>query len=131
MVRAAVAHFNLSAIHPFLDGNGRLARALHSLVLMQGGIVAPPFASIDEYLSVNGGAYDLALRSTHGGRWQPERDARPFVRFCSRRTTSRPRCSGGARRSTTICGKSWNARSNVEVYPTGWSRRSPRPPLEA
>ena len=82
MVRAAVAHFNLSAIHPFLDGNGRLARALHSLVLMQGGIVAPPFASIDEYLSVNGGAYDLALRSTHGGRWQPERDSRPFVHFC-------------------------------------------------
>jgi len=82
VVRAAVVHFNLSAIHPFLDGNGRLARALHSLVLMQGGIVAPPFASIDEYLSVNGGAYDLALRSTHGGRWQPERDARPFVRFC-------------------------------------------------
>ncbi len=82
LVRAALAHFNLSAIHPFLDGNGRVARVLHSLVMFRGGIVAPPFASIDEYLSVNGGAYDLALRSTHGGRWQPERDTRPFVRFC-------------------------------------------------
>jgi Fic family protein len=82
LVRAAVAHLNLSAIHPFLDGNGRMARAVHTLVLARGGIVAPPFASLDEYLSVNSGMYDLALRGTHGGRWRPERDARPFVRFC-------------------------------------------------
>jgi Fic/DOC family protein len=26
MVRAAIAHLNMSGIHPFLDGNGRLAR---------------------------------------------------------------------------------------------------------
>jgi Fic family protein len=82
LVRAAVTHLNVSAIHPFLDGNGRMARAVHTLVLTRSGIVAPPFASIDEYLSVNSGMYDLALRSTHGGRWRPERDARPFVRFC-------------------------------------------------
>jgi Fic family protein len=82
LVRAAIAHLNVSAIHPFLDGNGRMARAAHTLVLARAGIVAPPFASIDEYLSLNSGMYDLALRSTHGGRWQPERDAWPFVRFC-------------------------------------------------
>jgi Fic family protein len=82
LVRAAMAHLNMSTIHPFLDGNGRMARAVHTLVLARGGILAPPFASIDEYLSVNSGMYDMALRSTHGGRWQPERDARPFVRFC-------------------------------------------------
>lgn len=82
MVRAAIAHLNMSGIHPFLDGNGRLARAIHTFVLARGGVTLPPFASIDEYLSVNAGAYEMTLRSTHGGRWQPERDARPFVRFC-------------------------------------------------
>jgi len=82
MVRAAIAHLNVSGIHPCLDGNGRVARAIQTFVLARGGIRTPPFASIDEYLSVNAGAYEMTLRSTHGGRWQPKRDARPFVRFC-------------------------------------------------
>src|SRR5207245_6408458 len=68
--------------HPSLSRWQRPPGPRAALSRLDAGIVAPPFASIDEYLSVNGGAYDLALRSTHGGRWQPERDARPFVRFC-------------------------------------------------
>ena len=37
MVRAAMAHLNLVMIHPFSDGNGRMARCLQSLVLARGG----------------------------------------------------------------------------------------------
>ncbi len=33
LVRAAMAHLNLVMIHPFRDGNGRMARALQTLVL--------------------------------------------------------------------------------------------------
>jgi Fic family protein len=82
IIRAAMAHLNLAAIHPFLDGNGRMSRALHTLVLAREGITAPPFASIDEYMSVNVGEYDKALTEVHGGAWQPERDTRPWIRFC-------------------------------------------------
>ena len=46
MVRAAMAHLHLMALHPFADGNGRLARILHGLVLHRGGVPGP--ASVDE-----------------------------------------------------------------------------------
>jgi Fic family protein len=36
------AHFRLTAIHPFMDGNGRTARLLMNLLLIRGGY--PPVA---------------------------------------------------------------------------------------
>src|SRR5215831_12695151 len=51
MVRAAMAHLNLVMIHPFSDGNGRMARALQTLVLVrQERIVDKVFCSIEERL---------------------------------------------------------------------------------
>jgi Fic family protein len=37
--RAARAHFDLLTIHPFADGNGRTARLLQNLLLIQAGFV--------------------------------------------------------------------------------------------
>ncbi|MEZ4272262.1 MAG: Fic family protein [Myxococcota bacterium] len=82
MVRAAMVHLNLVMIHPFSDGSGRMARALQSLVLSRGGLLDPTFCSIEEYLGHNTQAYYDVLASVGNGRWQPERDARPWVRFC-------------------------------------------------
>jgi Fic family protein len=81
MVRAAMAHLNLAMIHPFKDGNGRMARCLQSLVLARQGTVAPVFMSIEEYLGRNTLAYYDVLAQVGGGRWSPERDARPWLRF--------------------------------------------------
>jgi Fic family protein len=81
MVRAAMAHLNLAMIHPFRDGNGRMARCVQTLVLAREGIVAPPFWSIEEYLGVNTDAYYQVLADVGQGSWHPERDARPWVRF--------------------------------------------------
>jgi Fic family protein len=82
MVRAAMAHLNLVLIHPFSDGNGRMARCLQSLVLAREGILAPEFSSIEEYLGRNQQAYYDVLAEVGGGGWHPERDAAPWVRFC-------------------------------------------------
>jgi Fic family protein len=82
IVNAAMAHLNLALIHPFSDGNGRMARCLQSLVLASGGIVLPEFSSIEEYLGRNNIAYYEALSAVAQGSWQPERDAYPWVRFC-------------------------------------------------
>jgi Fic family protein len=82
LVRAAMAHLNLVMIHPFRDGNGRMARCLQTLVLAREGILAPEFSSIEEYLGRNTQPYYDVLGAVGGGRWQPERDARPWVRFC-------------------------------------------------
>src|SRR5437879_838805 len=49
-VRAAMAHLHLVSVHPFRDGNGRIARITQSLVLAREGLLAPEFVSIEEHL---------------------------------------------------------------------------------
>jgi Fic family protein len=84
MVKAAMAHLNLVMIHPFSDGNGRMARCLQTLVLARDRIVAPVFSSIEEFLGRNTQAYYDVLSEVGEGAWRPENDARPWVRFCLR-----------------------------------------------
>jgi Fic family protein len=81
--RAAMAHLNLVGIHPWRDGNGRTARALHTLVLARTGELAPEFSSIEEWLGehTNTVQYYEALRSTQDGTFQPKRDAHAWLRF--------------------------------------------------
>ena len=80
-VRAAMAHLDLVMIHPFRDGNGRMARALQTLILARERILTPEFSSIEEWLGRNTAAYYDVLAATGGGRWQPERPTRQWVRF--------------------------------------------------
>jgi Fic family protein len=82
MVRAAMGHLNLVMIHPFSDGNGRMARCLQTLILGLSGTLAPEFSSIEEYLGRNTERYYDMLAQVGSGSWHPERDARPWVRFC-------------------------------------------------
>lgn len=82
VVRAAMAHLHVVSVHPFRDGNGRVSRIVQSLVLARGGLLAPEFVSIEEYLGEHTAAYYAALQETQGGSYQPRRDAIPFVRFC-------------------------------------------------
>lgn len=84
LVKAAMAHLNLAMIHPFSDGNGRMARCLQTLVLARERVVAPVFSSIEEFLGRNTEQYYQALEEVGAGAWHPERDARPWVRFCLR-----------------------------------------------
>ena len=81
MVRASMAHLNLVLIHPFADGNGRMARCLQSLVLAREGILSPVFLNIEEYLGRNTQDYYDVLAEVAEGSWQPDRDARPWLRF--------------------------------------------------
>lgn len=82
LVRAAMAHLNLVMAHPFRDGNGRMGRALQTLVLAREQIMAPVFSSIEEYLGRNTDAYYEVLAQVGQGHWNPQRDARPWLRFC-------------------------------------------------
>ncbi|MHB1928666.1 MAG: Fic family protein [Acidimicrobiales bacterium] len=82
LVRAAMAHLNLALIHPFSDGNGRMARCLQSLVLAGEGIVSPEFASIEEDLGRHTSAYYSVLAEVAQGRWTPDRSTQPWIEFC-------------------------------------------------
>lgn len=82
LVRAAMAHLNLVMVHPFRDGNGRMARALQTLVLAREQVMAPVFSSIEEYLGQNTQCYYDVLAEVGQARWSPQHDARPWLRFC-------------------------------------------------
>ncbi|WP_344317190.1 Fic family protein [Acrocarpospora pleiomorpha] len=84
-VRAAMAHFNLVSIHPWRDGNGRMSRALQTLVLGRGQILTPEFCSIEEWLGIQENTVDYyrVLSDVRRG-WTPHSDTLPWVRFCLR-----------------------------------------------
>ena len=81
LVRGAMAHLNLVMIHPFRDGNGRMARALQTMVLAQDQVVEPTFSSIEEWLGNNTQDYYDVLAATGRGSWQPRNDATLWVKF--------------------------------------------------
>jgi Fic family protein len=82
IVRAAMAHLNLTMIHPFKDGNGRMARALQTMVLAREGILSPVFSSIEEYVGRNPQDYYNVLAEVGQGSWHPENDPLPWIKFC-------------------------------------------------
>jgi len=81
MIRAAMGHLNLVMIHPFSDGNGRMARCLQTLILGREQIIEPPFCSIEEYLGRYTQEYYDVLGEVGRGAYHPENDARSWIKF--------------------------------------------------
>jgi Fic family protein len=59
-----IVHF--LAIHPFQDGNGRLSRALTTMLLLKSGYSYVPYSSMEQVIEENKSQYYLALRSAQG-----------------------------------------------------------------
>ena len=49
IIQALAAHYHLAAMHPFLDGNGRTARALEALLLQRAGLRDTCFIAMSNY----------------------------------------------------------------------------------
>jgi Fic family protein len=81
IVRAAMGHLNLVMIHPYSDGNGRMARCMQTLILARERIIEAPFCSIEEYLGRFTLPYYEVLAATGKGAWHPENDCREWLRF--------------------------------------------------
>lgn len=62
-LKAGVTHYELVRIHPFLDGNGRVARSVATLVLFLGGYDIKRFFSLEEYYDREPMHYYEALQS--------------------------------------------------------------------
>ncbi len=62
-LKAGIAHYQLVAIHPFLDGNGRTARALANLILYHAGYDIKRLFSLEEYYDTDPAGYYEALQS--------------------------------------------------------------------
>ncbi len=61
--RAAITHYQLVYIHPFIEGNGRTARALATLVMYSTGYDFKRFFSLEQYFDKDVKAYYDALLS--------------------------------------------------------------------
>lgn len=71
----------LLEIHPFQDGNGRLSRALTTLLLLQAGYAFVPYSSLESVIEQNKEAYYLALRQTQGTIRTESPDWQPWLVF--------------------------------------------------
>lgn len=57
LVQLAILHAEFEALHPFLDGNGRLGRMLIPLFLFQSGLIQSPMFYISAYFEANRDQY--------------------------------------------------------------------------
>ncbi|MDQ3098637.1 MAG: Fic family protein [bacterium] len=64
VLRAGITHYELVRIHPFVDGNGRVSRAMAILVLFKGGYDVKRFFSIEEYFDRDSARYFQTLQNT-------------------------------------------------------------------
>lgn len=70
LVQAAVLHAEFEAIHPFLDGNGRLGRMFIPLFLWERGFIRAPAFYISAYLEAHRDAYfERLLAVSRDGDW--------------------------------------------------------------
>lgn len=77
LVQALALHYHCAAIHPFLDGNGRTARALEALMLQRTGLRDTLFIAMSNYYYENKTAYLNALNDV----WSQDHDLTPFLGF--------------------------------------------------
>ena len=70
LIHAALAHYQFEAIHPFLDGNGRVGRLLITIELCERNILPAPFLYLSAFFDATRADYYGGLRGiSEGGDW--------------------------------------------------------------
>ena len=71
LVHAALAHSQFEAIHPFLDGNGRVGRLLITLLLIEKGVLPAPLLYLSAFFEATRQQYYARLLAiTQAGEWE-------------------------------------------------------------
>lgn len=70
LVQAALAHYQFEAIHPYVDGNGRVGRLLIVLFLCSKEVLSTPLLYLSAYFErLRNDYYDHLLRVSTAGDW--------------------------------------------------------------
>lgn len=71
LVRAGLIHYQIEAIHPFLDGNGRVGRLLVILLLIEWGLISQPLLYLSAYFDARRmDYYERLLAVSQRGEWE-------------------------------------------------------------
>jgi Fic family protein len=71
LIRLAFIHYHFEAIHPFVDGNGRIGRLLLSLLLVNWNLLPLPLLYLSGYFESNRQTYyDLLLGVSQNAAWR-------------------------------------------------------------
>lgn len=71
LIRLGLIHYQFEAIHPFLDGNGRVGRLLITLLLCRWGLLSQPLLYLSAYFNAHRQMYyDLLLSVSQRGTWR-------------------------------------------------------------
>ncbi len=82
VLRAGVTHYYLVAVHPFIEANGRTARAFATLVLFGEGYDIKKFFSLEEYFDKDASHYYQALMAVDKQhRDLAKRDLTPWLEY--------------------------------------------------
>jgi Fic family protein len=70
LVTVALAHYQFEAVHPFLDGNGRVGRLLITLFLIEHQILSTPLLYLSAFFEASRREYYFGLRRiSERGAW--------------------------------------------------------------
>lgn len=84
VLRAGITHYYLVAVHPFVEGNGRSARAFTTLVFSLEGYDIKKFFSLEEYFDKDAAQYYQALSDVSSqGSDLVQRDLTPWLDYFS------------------------------------------------
>jgi len=71
LARAAMIHYQFEALHPFLDGNGRVGRLLMALLFTEWNILSEPLLNLSVYFErYRQEYYDNLLAVSQRGDWE-------------------------------------------------------------
>lgn len=71
LVRLALTHYQFEAIHPFLDGNGRIGRLLITLLMASWNLLPTPLLYLSAFFEKHRALYnDLLLAVSEQDRWE-------------------------------------------------------------
>jgi Fic family protein len=71
LVRAGLIHYQFEAIHPFLDGNGRVGRLIVSMLLIEWGLISQPLLYLSAFFEAHRlDYYDHLLAVSQHGAWE-------------------------------------------------------------
>jgi Fic family protein len=71
LLRIGMIHYQFEAIHPFLDGNGRVGRLLVTFLLVAWGLLSQPLLYLSNFIDINRQEYyDRLLAVSQKGEWE-------------------------------------------------------------